>query len=146
MYTVARVFMHQIGLQVATGHPALYYSIASRSESVGGAVVTKVDDILDSGSTSFDGRNLRMEDTSDSKPRESPPLSFGGFRISHVTTPAFLLYQRIYARHLQLRQRDATLESYRSLRHQLALKDQGGSRFRDEHSDAGDEYGVVARA
>lgn len=84
----------------------------------------QVDDKLGTGSTTFHNRTLRIEGVFDSKPQEAPPLSFVGVRISPFPPSSFLLHQPTYASHLRVVEKDATFESFRSLRDQLTWLDQ----------------------
>lgn len=54
-----------------------------------GVVVTQVDDVLGTGSPSIHNWSLLLEAAFNSNPREYPPLSFAGVRISPLSLPPF---------------------------------------------------------
>lgn len=84
---MALVLTKEVVLRAATGDPALYYSGKEAVSPVDGLIVTQVDDVLGAGSAEFPQRTLQLGSTFDDKPRESPPLSLSGVRISPLSGP-----------------------------------------------------------
>lgn len=117
--TLPRTLKAAIGLMPSTGDHVLYHHGNDASCTMHGIFVTRVDDGLGMGSSEFHTRSLQLEASFNSKPRESPAVTFVEVQISPLPHLPYVLHQPTYARQLSRLLADATLGTFRSLWYQF---------------------------